>query len=159
MSAVGQKQIKWTDEKKALVRQLWTEGRTAYEVAERLGNGVSRSALMGLVSRMKLKRPPGISLRKHTPSSIIRPSYYLQYGGGYLGDATNKPKPGMRDVRTLADDPALSETVSMEDVKRNQCRFPFGETSDIRYCGRPQQTGSSYCPQHHARCSVKPRSW
>jgi GcrA cell cycle regulator len=159
MSAVGQKQMRWTDEKKALVRELWAEGRTSYEVAERLGGNITRSALMGVISRMGLKRAKGISQRKHRPSSIIRPSYYLQYGGGFMGDPTKKPEPGPRDVRTLADDPALSETVSLEDVKRNQCRFPFGETNDIHFCGRPQQPGSSYCPQHHERCWVKPRSW
>jgi hypothetical protein len=158
MGALGQKQIKWTQEKKDLVESLWMGGHTSYEIAERLGNGVTRSALMGLVSRMGLKKPTNITQRKIRPSSIIKPSYYLQYGGGYLS-AGGKPKPGMRDVKTLADDPALSETVSLEDVKRNQCRFPFSDPSNIRFCGRPQQAGSSYCPAHHQRCWVKPRSW
>jgi hypothetical protein len=157
MGAKGQPQQKWTDEKKALVADLWLGGHTSYEIAERLGNGVTRSALMGLISRMKLKRPPTTNQRKHRPSSIIKPSYYLQYGGGYLG--SNKPKPGMRDVQTLADDPALSETVSLEDIKKHQCRFPFGEPRDIRYCGRTKMEGSSYCSAHHDRCWVMPRSW
>jgi len=32
------------------------------------------------------------------------------------------------------------------------CQFIEGEPRDRNFCGKPVQPGSSYCPEHHARC-------
>lgn len=45
--------------------------------------------------------------------------------------------------------------ITLADLGTGDCRYPFGDR-DITFCGRPQQGGSSYCPQHHAVCWVKP---
>lgn len=37
------------------------------------------------------------------------------------------------------------------------CRYPHGDprAADFRYCRAKPQPGSSYCPEHHARCYRK----
>ena len=44
----------WTDERVDMLRQLWTEGHSASQIAEKLG-GVSRNAVIGKVHRLKLE--------------------------------------------------------------------------------------------------------
>ncbi|KQT88123.1 GcrA family cell cycle regulator [Aurantimonas sp. Leaf443] len=45
----------WTDERVELLKRLWTEGLSASQIAERLGGGVSRNAVIGKVHRLKLE--------------------------------------------------------------------------------------------------------
>ena len=44
----------WTDERVEMLKQLWTEGLSASQIADRLG-GVSRNAVIGKVHRLKLE--------------------------------------------------------------------------------------------------------
>ncbi len=38
------------------------------------------------------------------------------------------------------------------DLRRDQCRYPYGD-SDFRFCGLTTMASSlSYCPEHHALC-------
>jgi GcrA cell cycle regulator len=162
MGARGKPQIKWTEEKKSVVRKMHAEGRTATEMAERIGEDVSRAAVLGLMSRMGLKQ---ISKETRTRGGYTRQSYYIkgksyfQFGRGFAPDFKHKPVPGIRDVLTLADDPVEAERVSLLDLKNHHCRFPFGEPSAVRFCGRTKRAGSAYCDAHHERCNVEPRKW
>jgi hypothetical protein len=40
------------------------------------------------------------------------------------------------------------------DLGADQCRFIWSDEDHIM-CGAKVQTGSSYCPSHHARCHVR----
>ena len=46
--------MSWTDERVDLLKQLWSEGLSASQIADRLG-GVSRNAVIGKVHRLKLE--------------------------------------------------------------------------------------------------------
>ncbi len=47
--------MSWNDERVEILRQLWTEGLSASQIAERLGGGLSRNAVIGKVHRLKLE--------------------------------------------------------------------------------------------------------
>ena len=47
---------RWTERRIALLKQLWSEGKTAGRIAAELG-GISRSAVLGKVFRLRLGRP------------------------------------------------------------------------------------------------------
>jgi len=74
-------QQSWADEKLSLLKKLWSEGKTAVAIAQSLG--VSKSAVLGKVFRLRLARParqlqptvasPSI-LRRNAPQSTRRPS-------------------------------------------------------------------------------------
>ena len=38
--------MSWTDERVELLKRLWTEGLSASQIAGRLGNGVTRNAVI-----------------------------------------------------------------------------------------------------------------
>ncbi len=62
----------WTDERVELLKQLWTEGLSASQIADRLG-GVSRNAVIGKVHRLKLEsraRQPNVA----QPVAVERPA-------------------------------------------------------------------------------------
>ncbi|PZU51391.1 MAG: GcrA cell cycle regulator [Sphingomonas sp.] len=48
----------WTDERIALLKQYWEEGRSASQIAEILGEGLSRNAVIGKAHRLGLASRP-----------------------------------------------------------------------------------------------------
>lgn len=45
---------KWTDDRVDLLKRLWGEGKTAKEIAQILGGGLTRNAVIGKAHRLKL---------------------------------------------------------------------------------------------------------
>ncbi len=50
--------MSWTDERIAQLKKLWEKGLTASQIAEALGNGLSRNAVIGKAHRLGLKSRP-----------------------------------------------------------------------------------------------------
>lgn len=48
----------WTEEKQQLLEKLWKEGVSARAIAEELGGGVTRNAVIGKANRMGLSQQP-----------------------------------------------------------------------------------------------------
>jgi GcrA cell cycle regulator len=70
----------WTPERVELAGRLWVEGKSATEIAKILGEGVTRSAVIGRVSRMKLAARAPCAMPK-----IVR--------GTKVPDKYKKPQP------------------------------------------------------------------
>jgi hypothetical protein len=165
MAARGKEQIRWTDEMKAQVQRLYCkEGKTNAEVARAIGCGATRSAVAGLIGRLGWKRDGALRRSRHSnPRSFYAGQsrsikQFFMYGVGFVPNQ-GKAAPGLRDTKIAADDPSPDEWVKLIDLKSHHCRFPFGEPSDMAYCGRDVQPSSSYCEQHHKRCRFKARVW
>lgn len=61
----------WTEEKTALLRQLWEAGQSASEIAKRLGD-VSRNAVIGKAHRLGLAaRPSPIRARAEVAAPVV----------------------------------------------------------------------------------------
>ena len=50
--------MSWSDDRVALLKRLWGEGKTAAEIAKELGEGVTRNAVIGKAHRLKLSSRP-----------------------------------------------------------------------------------------------------
>jgi hypothetical protein len=50
--------------------------------------------------------------------------------------------------------------VGLTDLSSNGCHYPYGDTSDYRFCGLPKMQATpncpmpAYCPEHFALCTV-----
>jgi GcrA cell cycle regulator len=65
--------MSWTEDKVALLRQLWGSGKSASEIAELLGD-VSRNAVIGKAHRLGLSgRPSPIKKRKRVDVKDAKP--------------------------------------------------------------------------------------
>ncbi|MFP6726808.1 MAG: GcrA family cell cycle regulator, partial [Alphaproteobacteria bacterium] len=49
--------VDWTDYRVALLSDLWQSGCSARQIAERLGEGVTRNAVIGKANPLGLSKP------------------------------------------------------------------------------------------------------
>ena len=119
----------WTDALVTKLRELLAgDPMSASEIAASLG--VPRSAVVGKVHRLGLKMPRD---KKQAAAAMRRPeSRRSRYYEG------STPRPANAPVEFLG--------ITLMELKDGQCKFPRGENAPFLFCGRPQQPGSSYCP-------------
>jgi GcrA cell cycle regulator len=162
----------WTEERIALAVKLWAEGKTAAAIAEAIGWGMTRNAVIGMLNRRKLK----INGKKAGPGRVSKL---------VLGARAPKPHaPAKRQLPAIR--PAREETIfiprcvvparpsrpasqcaiskneaSPEAAERvlalkpGQCRYPLGDPLDpaFRFCAAPiKAEGKPYCAAHHRLC-------
>ena len=162
--------MSWTDERVEQLRQHWTEGKSASQIASLLGHGLTRNAVIGKVHRL------GLAARAKAPSSSgahSRPSSSHQ--GAHRAAAQRVAPAAPRIVRgatALAVQPQtaaeaepqtfegvvlpMSLRVTIVELKEAMCRWPLGDPSspDFRYCGSPKANGP-YCA-HHGKLAYQP---
>ena len=152
----------WTEERVALLRDLWAEGLSASQIAGRLGE-VTRNAVIGKVHRLGLARRSGAQYRSssHGLPRGRRPD--LSYPCRVAA-----PKPRQFALALCAEKPAAvrspvvnpPQTVSavidlnraplgILDLAAGECRWP-GSSAWCR-----AQADGPYCPGH-ARIAYRP---
>ncbi len=125
--------MSWTDERVALLKRLWGEGKTAAEIAGELG-GVTRNAVIGKAHRLKL-------------SNRVSP---IQQNKKPAAPANKPAAPEKKLRRTLEQDNNRSDGVAMLDLSNTMCRWPFGDPRDEKFgfCGDTCVPGFPYCDSH-----------
>jgi GcrA cell cycle regulator len=142
--------MEWTDDRINLLKQLWGQGLTASQIAERLG-GVSRNAVIGKAHRLGLSSRPspirgGVTpgprpARKPRSAPSARPA-----AGAAASPSTNAaeaapapaPKPAPRRVATGGS---------------KACMWPLGDPKEqnFHFCEAPAEPGRPYCAEHCAQ--------
>ena len=107
----------WTEDRVAILREMYAAGFTASRIAERIGGGVTRNAVIGKAIRLGLPRrgpsPPhqrrGASRRK-----LAAPVFSSQRGRDHRGhlEALPLPSPAETDI----------PRVSLLDASDRACR-------------------------------------
>lgn len=129
--------MSWTDERVALLRKMWGEGKTAAEIAKELG-GVTRNAVIGKAHRLKLSNRLS-PIQQNTKKVASKP-------------AANEER--RQPPRRVANDSKEFDKgikgVSMADLGGRMCRWPIGDPKDddFRFCGHEIVAGLPYCPEH-----------
>ncbi|TVR09380.1 MAG: GcrA cell cycle regulator [Salinarimonadaceae bacterium] len=171
----------WSDERVALLRKLWEEGRSASQIAAEIG-GVTRNAVIGKVHRLGLSgrvksgapsaaksrtRAAAPRAREAAPATAHRARPAAE-------PATRKPGPiapapltqrfetvsaGRLIENAPPSEPALGEgeRVTIMDLREGMCRWPIGDPTspEFRFCGAQAQIGVPYC-LHHAQIAYQP---
>lgn len=124
--------MSWTDERVALLKRLWGEGKTAAEIASELG-GVTRNAVIGKAHRLKLSNRVSPIQQNKKPAP-----------------AANKPAPAEKKIRQTLEQDNNRIGVSMMDLDARSCRWPLGDPRDERFsfCGDGNIPGLPYCEAH-----------
>jgi len=142
----GMTQANWTDERVDQLKNLWTEGLSASQIARALG-GITRNAVIGKVHRLGLAG-------RASPARADRPHLSA---GPRVNTHPHIPAPP----------PVAEEPIQLEDGKyatvltitEHMCRWPIGDPSDpdgFHFCGRKTKPGSPYC-EAHARMAYQPQ--
>ena len=155
--------LTWTEERIERLKELWTEGLSASEIAAELGEGVSRNAVLGKAHRLGLAQGEGNGASTPRPRNPTRPP-----ASAVEPPPKNDPHPApMMSNRPPAEAAELprreaavapqSEGVTIMELREGVCRWPLGDptTPAFRYCGARAVEGLPYCP-HHAQIAYQP---
>jgi GcrA cell cycle regulator len=150
------RELTWTEERLALLKIHFEAGLSCREIACDIG--VSRNAVIGKLSRLKLTRdtgddPPRPPRRQAAKEKRLKTTPRLQYQ--ILRAIYAEPLPVEAD-----DDPADSEhCCSLMELSEAKCRWPISTpgAEDFRFCGTTPVDGLPYCPRH-SRLAYRPGS-
>ena len=124
--------MSWSDDRVAVLKRLWGEGKTAAEIAKELGEGVTRNAVIGKAHRLKL-------------SSRVSP---IQQNAKKVKSADVAPPMQRKPSKKI---PIFKgKEVKMKDLRENMCRWPNGDpqSDDFSFCGCKVVDGLPYCAEH-----------
>jgi GcrA cell cycle regulator len=123
--------MSWTDQRVALLKKLWGEGKTAAEIAKELGN-VTRNAVIGKAHRLKLSNRVSPIQQNKKPAA--------------------KPQglsPEKR-VQKIIEQDNHRKGVDMLELSARMCRWPLGDPREenFSFCGGGSIEGLPYCADH-----------
>jgi GcrA cell cycle regulator len=152
--------MQWTDERINQLKELWGQGLTASQIAERLG-GLSRNAVIGKAHRLGLSSRPspirggaatGPRPARRPRSQPARPGVGGAAPGGTAAGApvtaeetvpapTPTPKPARRRARAGGGGGGKA------------CMWPVGDPKEqnFHFCEEPAEPGRPYCASHCAQ--------
>lgn len=166
----------WNDERVAKLKELWSEGLTASQIAKALG-GVSRNAVIGKVHRLGLSNRSGVAkaaggeveeeasitvTKTSTPSEPVReaapsaeePASNVETLTSAEGVAPPaQPEGEVNPIAALAAEVERSaRKLTLLELNERTCKWPIGDpsTDDFYFCGLPCAPGKPYCSAHVA---------
>jgi GcrA cell cycle regulator len=152
----------WSDARIAQLTRLWTEGVSATEIAERLGE-VSRSGVLGKLYRLQLlgsRKPASDPRRYDGPRPSVAAGAERPERAAAPPVATQRaaaPEPPKSPWREAVFAP-LAGTTPRAWLSREfgECAFPVaGEGDRLVSCCAATNPRSAYCAAHH-RIVFKP---
>ena len=132
--------MSWTDEKVEKLKELWTKGHTASQIAEALGD-TTRNAVIGKAHRMNLEARAPSKQSNKSSASAIKPSR--------RGPAPTSRKAKFQSI--LLDKNFEPENPkSLEDLTDETCKWPIGHPNEEKFyfCGRKPESDFPYCKLH-----------
>ncbi len=134
--------MSWTEEREQRLRELWGKGYTASQIAEKLGEGTSRNAVIGKVHRLKLAARAA-SKQSKSPKKQKEASD-LNKQERYIG-GKSRFKSLLLDKNFETENPK-----KLEELGDKNCRWPIGhpDEENFYFCGRNPVEGFSYCKLH-----------
>ena len=157
----------WTDERVERLKELWTEGMTASQIASSLG-GVSRNAVIGKVHRLGLSNRSGTGKdpepeveaeepvelkKKETATPKEAPVEELKTPAAEPEIEQSEQEDAVNPVLALAAEVERSaRKLSLLELNERTCKWPIGDpaTDDFYFCGLPCAVDKPYCSAHVA---------
>jgi GcrA cell cycle regulator len=155
----------WTNDKIELLKQLWAGGATAQSIAARLG-GISRSAVLGKVFRLRLGTPAGgassaIQGKSAAPKARVKPPGAAPPAASDAAISASSLSLARRRRRRRQDQSRTRATAgkrgkSLLELTNDSCRWPHGQpgTATFFFCGAAGadlEGGMPYCIRHARR--------
>ncbi len=150
----------WTEDRVALLRELWTKGLSASQIAVQLG-GVSRNAVIGKAHRLGLESRPspirggGGGSRSRRNRAISRAIEARALRGTMADEEIDGEPVVLEPGQRIMDRPLSPPARPISDVK--DCLWPIGDPSDdaFSFCGEDTAPGRPYCANHCAMAYIR----
>ena len=133
--------MSWTDEKVKKLKELWTRGHTASQIASSLGD-TTRNAVIGKAHRLNLEaRAPSKQTSQSSNSSSNR-----------LGKRPAQPMSRKAKFQSILLDKSFESEnpKSLEELTDTTCKWPIGHPNEesFYFCGRKPEGEFPYCKLH-----------
>ena len=134
--------MSWTEEREQRLKDLWKKGYTASQIAEMLGEGTTRNAVIGKAHRLKLAARV-VSKHSKSPKKQAATSG-LNKQEGHIS-RKSRFKSLLLDKNFEVENPK-----KLEELSDKNCRWPIGhpDEENFYFCGRNPVEGFSYCKLH-----------
>lgn len=156
----------WTPQTEARLFEIWKAGHSGTAIAQMMGGGLSRSAVIGKLNRMGCTASHPEAPQRTKDMISARGTRTRVAGGGHGGKRVAggvvKAKIVRQTVKSqlkagAAIFPIQMNPTSFMDLEPHQCRFPIDDvnapgTAETMFCGAKKTDDSSYCAHHKARC-------
>ena len=132
--------MSWTEEKIKKLKELWTKGHTASQIANTLGD-TTRNAVIGKAHRLNLEA-------RATSSRNINP------GKKDANPVKRNSQPISRKSRfksiLLDKNFEPEKPTSLENLTEKTCKWPIGhpDEENFYFCGRTPEVDFPYCKLH-----------
>ncbi len=139
----------WTDERIEILKVLWNEGLSTSKIAEKLGGGFTRNAIIGKRVRLGLpERGKAIPVG----DKRMRSRRHLAAARSQCSWQPSADAPRSAPVLRVAEQPKVG-SVTFDELQPHHCRWPLGGHHDKpeRFCGCEKLPGRSYCREHLER--------
>ena len=136
--------MSWTEDRVALLKQLWGDGHTAAEIAQKLG-GVTRNAVIGKAHRLKLSnRVSPIQQNKKPANKNVSRTKVVERAS-HQTPVVNKSAVVEKSKPVVSGD-----LYSLMDLQPRMCRWPSGDPKEegFGFCGAKSVSGIPYCEEH-----------
>ena len=135
----------WTDERVDKLKALWKKGLSASQIAEELGENITRNAVIGKAHRL------GLSSR---PSPVKKPAQAKRKAA-----APKKEAPVAAPPPVEPEPSEKPEKITILELTDRICKWPLGHPGedDFQFCGRPSVAGQPYCAFHGAMAYQAPQ--
>lgn len=133
--------------------KLWERGLSSRQIAEKLGHGITRMAVVGILNRMR-KKDGEKAVRAEKP---VQKAFALRA----YGPSTNKTRTPSKPVLVVDNSGLAPIGPENEFPGSTGCLYIHGDPGmggDWRACGHPRRPGKPYCPEHCSRTYVPSRS-
>lgn len=143
----------WTEERIAQLKAGWEGGMTASQIAEQLGEGVTRNAVIGKAHRLGLESRPspvkGGEEGEAAPAATTAPAVAPAAAPVAPPPAAAAPV-ATRAVVKKPVRAAKATKTSLLDLNEKICKWPLGHPgdADFHFCGKGSQAGFPYCTEH-----------
>lgn len=139
----------WTDERIAQLKVGWEGGMTASQIAEALGEGVTRNAVIGKAHRLGLEsRPSPVKNAEEIVEAPVAKPVVVAVAPPPVAAVmatVARPAPAKKPART-----GKAARTTLLDLNEKICKWPIGHPSDadFHFCGKGAQAGFPYCTEH-----------
>lgn len=150
--------FKWTDKRVALLRERWGDGATSTQIADELGGGVSRNAVLGKLDRLGLLTK--LTARKPKPKAAApmhRAPPMRRAPAVVFGRLPREPAQEPTVV-TMDEIEPPAVNIGILALRDAHCRWVSGHGDDglATFCGHPKsERGGSYCEHHRKRTLLR----
>jgi len=132
--------MSWTIEKVEKLKELWTKGLTASQIAEALGE-TTRNAVIGKAHRLDLEARAPSKQSSFSSRQEPRPAKKTAQSTS----RKSKFQSILLDKNFEAENPT-----SLENLTENTCKWPIGHPDEesFYFCGRKPDAEFPYCKLH-----------